>query len=164
MRNDVERSIAGMPIMSRPSHATEVIANDDATAAIPIIDGLTGTIAVAPTKVTNKRTRWFFAGFATVIAAALIFLLGDNLSGSVSERSYYGCIVQIAATGVPQKTLYIFLNAAKTTILYPLLAHYSTMLFTGSYSNNSAFDFGLLSYSHLYLLRRKFPSNPSNQH
>jgi serine/threonine-protein kinase len=85
MRNDVERSIAGMPIMSRPSHATEVIANDDATAAIPIIDGLTGTIAVAPTKVTNKRTRWFFAGFATVIAAALIFLLGDNLSGSVSE-------------------------------------------------------------------------------
>jgi eukaryotic-like serine/threonine-protein kinase len=85
MRNDVERSIAGMPIMSRPSHATEVIANDDATAAIPIIDGLTGTIAVAPTKVTNKRTRWFFAGFATVIAAALIFLLGDDLSGSVSE-------------------------------------------------------------------------------
>ena len=85
MRSDVERSIAGMPIMSRQNHATTVIANDAPTSAIPIIDGLSGSVAVAPPKVVNKRSRWFFAGFATVLAASLMFLLGDNLFSSGTE-------------------------------------------------------------------------------
>ena len=79
MRNDVERSIAGMPIMSQQNQNTEAIALGETTTAVPIVDGLSGTIAVAPKKVTNNRTRWFFTGFATVLAASLIFLLGDNL-------------------------------------------------------------------------------------
>ena len=85
MRSDVERSIAGMPIMSRQSHATDVTIDNALTAAIPIIDGFPGGIAVAPPKVVNKRSRWLFAGFATVLAASLMFLLGDNLFGSGPE-------------------------------------------------------------------------------
>jgi serine/threonine-protein kinase len=85
MRSDVERSIAGMPIMSRQSHATDVTIDNALTAAIPIIDGFPGGIAVAAPKVVNKRSRWLFAGFATVLAASLMFLLGDNLFGSGPE-------------------------------------------------------------------------------
>jgi serine/threonine-protein kinase len=79
MRSDVERSIAGMPIVSRQSHLTEAIVNSAPTTAIPIIDGLPGSVAVAPVKVSKNRARWFFAGFATLVAASLIFLLGENL-------------------------------------------------------------------------------------
>jgi serine/threonine-protein kinase len=85
MRSDVERSIAGMPIMSRQNHATEAIPNNAPTAAIPIVDGLPGAVAVAPPKTTNNRARWFFTGFATVLAASLIFLLGDNLFNTGPE-------------------------------------------------------------------------------
>lgn len=84
MRSDVERSIAGMPIMSRQNHATEAIPNH-ATQAIPIVDNFPGTVAVAPPKTTNNRARWFFTGFATVLAASLIFLLGDNLFNTGPE-------------------------------------------------------------------------------
>ena len=79
MRSDVERSIAGMPIVSRQSHLTEAIVSSAPTTAIPIIDGLPGSVAVAPVKVSKNRARWFFAGFATLVAASLIFLLGENL-------------------------------------------------------------------------------------
>jgi serine/threonine protein kinase/beta-lactam-binding protein with PASTA domain len=79
MRSDVERSIAGMPIVSRQNHATEAIAINAQTTAIPIVEGFPGTVAVAPPKKSSNRARWFFTGFATVLAASLIFLLGDNL-------------------------------------------------------------------------------------
>jgi len=79
MRTDVERSIAGMPIMSRQVHETQAIDTYAPTAAIPIVDSSSGTVAVAPAKTKNNKARWFFTGFATVLAASLIFLLGDNL-------------------------------------------------------------------------------------
>ena len=79
MRTDVERSIAGMPIMSRQVHETQTIDTYAPTAAIPIVDSSSGTVAVAPAKTKNNKARWFFTGFATVLAASLIFLLGDNL-------------------------------------------------------------------------------------
>lgn len=85
MRSDVERSIAGMPIVSRQNHATEAIPFNAPTTAIPIVDGFPGTVAVAAPKKTNNRTRWFFTGFATVLAASLIFLLGDNLFNTGPE-------------------------------------------------------------------------------
>ena len=85
MRSDVERSIAGMPIVSRQNHATEAIPLNAPTTAIPIVDGFPGTVAVAAPKKTNNRARWFFTGFATVLAASLIFLLGDNLFNTGPE-------------------------------------------------------------------------------
>ena len=85
MRSDVERSIAGMPIVSRQNHATEAIPFNAPTTAIPIVDGFQGTVAVAAPKKTNNRARWFFTGFATVLAASLIFLLGDNLFNTGPE-------------------------------------------------------------------------------
>ncbi len=85
MRSDVERSIAGMPIVSRQNHATEAIPFNAPTTAIPIVDGSPGTVAVAAPKKTNNRARWFFTGFATVLAASLIFLLGDNLFNTGPE-------------------------------------------------------------------------------
>ena len=85
MRSDVERSIAGMPIVSRQNHATEAIPFNAPTTAIPIVDGFPGTVAVAAPKKTNNRARWFFTGFATVLAASLIFLLGDNLFNTGPE-------------------------------------------------------------------------------
>ena len=85
MRSDVERSIAGMPIVSRQNHATEAIPFNAPTTAIPIVDGFPGTVAVAEPKKTNNRARWFFTGFATVLAASLIFLLGDNLFNTGPE-------------------------------------------------------------------------------
>ncbi|MCX6416253.1 MAG: Stk1 family PASTA domain-containing Ser/Thr kinase [Actinobacteria bacterium] len=85
MRSDVERSIAGMPIVSRQNHATEAIPFYAPTTAIPIVDGFPGTVAVAAPKKTNNRARWFFTGFATVLAASLIFLLGDNLFNTGPE-------------------------------------------------------------------------------
>lgn len=85
MRSDVERSIAGMPIVSRQNHATQAIATNAPTAAIPVVDGFPGTVAVAPPKTTNNKARWFFTGFATLLAASLIFLLGDNLFNTGPE-------------------------------------------------------------------------------
>ena len=85
MRSDVERSIAGMPIVSRQNHATEAIPFNAPTTAIPIVDGFPGTVAVVAPKKTNNRARWFFTGFATVLAASLIFLLGDNLFNTGPE-------------------------------------------------------------------------------
>jgi serine/threonine-protein kinase len=85
MRSDVERSIAGMPIVSRQNHATEAIPFNAPTTAIPIVDSFPGTVAVAAPKKTNNRARWFFTGFATVLAASLIFLLGDNLFNTGPE-------------------------------------------------------------------------------
>ena len=85
MRSDVERSIAGMPIVSRQNHATEAIPFNAPTTAIPIVDGFPGTVAVAAPKKTSNRARWFFTGFATVLAASLIFLLGDNLFNTGPE-------------------------------------------------------------------------------
>ena len=85
MRSDVERSIAGLPIVSRQNHATEAIPFNAPTTAIPIVDGFPGTVAVAAPKKTNNRARWFFTGFATVLAASLIFLLGDNLFNTGPE-------------------------------------------------------------------------------
>lgn len=85
MRSDVERSIAGMPIISRQSPTTEAIVTDALTTAIPIADGFLATATMAPQKTSNNRTRWFFTGFATVLAGSLIFLLGGNLFNSAGE-------------------------------------------------------------------------------
>jgi len=85
MRSDVERSIAGMPINSRQNYATEAIPFNAPTTAIPIVAGFPSTVAVAPPKTTNNRARWFFTGFATILAASLIFLLGDNLFNTGPE-------------------------------------------------------------------------------
>lgn len=102
MRSDVERSIAGMPIMSRQNYATEAIDMSDPTAAIPVVDGIPGTVAVAPPKTTNNRARWFFTGFATVLAASLIFLLGDNLFNTGPETV---AVPNVKALTVEEATL-----------------------------------------------------------
>ena len=101
MRSDVERSIAGMPIMSRQNHATQAIPTN-ATQAIPIVDSFPGTVAVAPPKTTNNRARWFFTGFATVLAASLIFLLGDNLFNTGPETV---AVPNVKAQTVEEATL-----------------------------------------------------------
>jgi serine/threonine protein kinase/beta-lactam-binding protein with PASTA domain len=101
MRSDVERSIAGMPIVSRQNHATEAIPFN-ATQAIPIVDSFPGTVAVAPSKTTNNRARWFFTGFATVLAASLIFLLGDNLFNTGPETV---AVPNVKAQTVEEATL-----------------------------------------------------------
>jgi serine/threonine-protein kinase len=101
MRSDVERSIAGMPIMSRQNHATQAIPTN-ATQAIPIVDSFPGTVAVAPPKTTNNRARWFFTGFATVLAASLIFLLGDNLFDTGPETV---AVPNVKAQTVEEATL-----------------------------------------------------------
>ena len=102
MRGDVERSIAGMPIVSRQNHATEAIAVSAPTAAIPIVAGFPGTVAVAPTKKSSNRARWFFTGFATVLAASLIFLLGDNLFNTGPETV---AVPNVKAQTVDEATL-----------------------------------------------------------
>jgi serine/threonine-protein kinase len=85
MRSDVERAMAGMPIMGRNNNLTEAISIGDPTAAIPIVSGLPGNVLVAETKKTSGKAKWFFAFFATVFAAALIFLLGNNLFNTGPE-------------------------------------------------------------------------------
>ena len=79
MRSDVERAMAGMPIMGRSNNATEAISISDPTAAIPVISNTPGNVLVAEAKKTSSKAKWFFAFFATIFAAALIFLLGNNL-------------------------------------------------------------------------------------
>ena len=102
MRSDVERSIAGMPIISRQNHATAAIAVNAPTAAIPIVAELPGTVAVAPPKKSSNRARWFFTGFATVLAASLIFLLGDNLFNTGPETV---AVPNVKAQTVEEATL-----------------------------------------------------------
>jgi serine/threonine-protein kinase len=87
MRSDVERSIAGMPIMSRQNHATQAIPTN-ATQAIPIVDSFPGTVAVAPPKTTNNRARWF--------------LLGDNLFNTGPETV---AVPNVKAQTVEEATL-----------------------------------------------------------
>ena len=79
MRVDVERAIAGMPIMSRPVSSTHTSSAFGQTTAIPVVQEAFITATTTEPKIANSRNRWFFAFFATVFAAALIFLLGNNL-------------------------------------------------------------------------------------
>ncbi len=102
MRSDVERSIAGMPIISRQNHATEAIQTSAPTAAIPIVDGFPGTVAVAPPKTSSNKARWFFTGFATLLAASLIFLLGENLFNTGPETV---AVPNVKAQTVDEATL-----------------------------------------------------------
>jgi serine/threonine-protein kinase len=102
MRSDVERSIAGMPIISRQSPTTEAIVTDALTTAIPIADGFLATATMAPQKTSNNRTRWFFTGFATVLAGSLIFLLGGNLFNSAAETV---AVPNVKAQTVEEATL-----------------------------------------------------------
>ena len=102
MRSDVERSIAGMPIVSRQNYATEAIQTIAPTAAIPIVDGFPGTVAVVPPKTSNNKVKWFFTGFATLLAASLIFLLGDNLFNTGPETV---AVPNVKAQTVEQATL-----------------------------------------------------------
>ena len=102
MRSDVERSIAGMPIVSRQNYATEAIQTIAPTAAIPIVDGFSGTVAVVPPKTSNNKVKWFFTGFATLLAASLIFLLGDNLFNTGPETV---AVPNVKAQTVEQATL-----------------------------------------------------------
>ncbi len=102
MRSDVERSIAGMPIISRQNHATEAIQTSAPTAAIPIVDGFPGTVAVAPPKASSNKARWFFTGFATLLAASLIFLLGENLFNTGPETV---AVPNVKAQTVDEATL-----------------------------------------------------------
>jgi serine/threonine-protein kinase len=85
MRSDVERSIAGMPIISRPNPLAESTVVSATTTAIPIVDGLPGTVTIASPKKSSNGARWFFTGFATLVAASLIFLLGENLFNTGPE-------------------------------------------------------------------------------
>ena len=79
MRSDVERAMAGMPIMGRNNYVTEAISISDPTSAIPIVAGIPGNVSGTTSKASSGKGKWFFTFFATVLAAALIFLLGNGL-------------------------------------------------------------------------------------
>ena len=80
MRSDVERAMAGMPIMGRRHDVTEAIAVSEPTTAMPIVADMASNVMVAQTKKSNGKAKWFLTFFATVFAAALIFLLGDGIN------------------------------------------------------------------------------------
>ena len=84
MRADVERAIAGMPIMARPVVVPTVSNSEARTTAIPVIDNAGTTNSYEPKKRGNGL-KWFFTFVATVMAAILIFVLGDRFFPSGPE-------------------------------------------------------------------------------
>ena len=84
MRADVERAIAGMPIMARPVVVPTVSNSEARTTAIPVIDNAGRTNSYEPKKRGNGL-KWFFTFVATVMAAILIFVLGDRFFPSGPE-------------------------------------------------------------------------------
>lgn len=107
MRADVERAIAGMPIMATiPANsapmATEAIPVVGGTTAIPILAGASGQEA------ENRKKpgvgRWIATFFATIGAAGLLFIVGNqffsNGPSTVAVPNLKGKTVEEATTAL----------------------------------------------------------------
>ena len=132
MRADVERAIAGMPIMATiPASQTSM-----ATEAIPVIGGTTAIpiLSDAANKGTNNDKkkpgigRWIATFFATVGAAGLLFIIGNqffsNGPSTVAVPNLKGKTVEEATTALTtvglvlgQQTPQADDNAPKGTII-----------------------------------------------
>lgn len=78
MRSDVERAIAGMPITARAPLTLNQDPADYLTTALPIFQSGGVQVATAPPK-NVTGIRWAAISLATIIAAALLFFIGDKL-------------------------------------------------------------------------------------
>lgn len=78
MRSDVERAIAGMPITAQAPLTLHQDPADDLTTALPIFQSGGVQVATAPQKNVTV-IRWVAISLATIIAAALLFFIGDRL-------------------------------------------------------------------------------------
>ncbi len=131
MRADVERAIAGMPIMATVpaadlSMATQAIPVVGGTAAIPIFGNSGGT---EPTdKPKAGIGRWIATFFATIGAAGLLFIVGNqyfsNGPSTVAVPNLKGKTVEEASTALTavglvlgQQTPQADDNAPKGTII-----------------------------------------------
>ncbi len=78
MRSDVERAIAGMPITARAPLAFKQDPADMATTTLPIFESNSAPL-VAGAQKKASRLKWVAIFLATVVAAALLFFIGDKL-------------------------------------------------------------------------------------
>lgn len=78
MRSDVERAIAGMPIAARAPLTLNQDPSDYATTALPIFQPGGVQIAAKP-KSSSSGIKWVAITLATIVAAALLFFIGDKL-------------------------------------------------------------------------------------
>lgn len=78
MRSDVERAIAGMPIAARAPLTLNQDPADYATTALPIFQPGGVQIAAKP-KSSSSGIKWVAITLATIVAAALLFFIGDKL-------------------------------------------------------------------------------------
>ena len=78
MRSDVERAIAGMPIAARAPLTLNQDPADYATTALPIFQPGGVQIAAKP-KSNSSGIKWVAITLATIVAAALLFFIGDKL-------------------------------------------------------------------------------------
>lgn len=77
MRFDIERAIAGLPISIRPD-SSPVAIDLGATTLLPITSpAQVTTVATAPKQGTGKK--WVTVGIATIVSAALLLFLGNQL-------------------------------------------------------------------------------------
>jgi serine/threonine-protein kinase len=81
MRIDIERAIAGLPISTR-TISTPVTSDIGSTTVIPLTNTSSGTTtAVATTTKQSSRKKWVAVTIATVVSAALLLFVGNQLLG-----------------------------------------------------------------------------------
>ena len=79
MRFDIERAIAGLPISTRPD-SSPVATDLGATTLLPITSpAQVTTTAVATASKQGTRKKWVTVAIATVVSAALLLFLGNQL-------------------------------------------------------------------------------------
>lgn len=78
MRSDVERAIAGMPIAARAPLTLNQDRAEHITTALPIFSSGGVKIATNPKK-NDNGIKWVAISLATIVAAALLFFIGDKL-------------------------------------------------------------------------------------
>ena len=82
MRADVERAIAGMPVMGRGQSETAMMASAPTT-AIPVVGSVDfASNSSTPPKQNKGRGKLILGVVATLVSAALIFVVGNQVFGS----------------------------------------------------------------------------------
>ncbi len=117
MRADVERAIAGMPINAPTLHAAQHVDTNAPTAAIARVPAPTTVIpttAGAPVMVQQRESKklkagWVASVIAVIGAAALLFVLGNQLFGgkptTVTVPKLTGMTIQEATTALTNSQL-----------------------------------------------------------
>ena len=82
MRSDVERAIAGMPVLARADSATTVI--PVSSPAVPVAAEVRGDMANSSNK-KSSRKKLLLGVVSTLISAVLIFVIGNQIFGSSSD-------------------------------------------------------------------------------